>query len=1056
MNDDHRGNGSGHAPQAPSSPRRRAFLQGAAGAAMAGAGAAGMGWAWAHDASRPKEPELDLDRPASTADVELNVNGRKTFLHVPHQRTLLLALREDLGLTGTKKGCNVGQCGACTVLLDGEPVYSCLKLAADAIGRDILTIEGLQTNGRLHPVQQAFIDKMGSQCGMCTNGMIMAGAGLLLRNPSPTPEQVRFGISGVLCRCGNYPHEIDAILAAAGRTQEETASQDFIPARAGLLPPFPDRPVAAPLSVSSAPDSATFKHIGRRGAALDGYAKATGQARYAGDLGFHADDPFHKPLYAKVVRSPFAHAEVVRIDDSRARDVPGYRGMITWADVPHTQADRRFLNRHVRYCGDAVAAIAADDQYAAQDALDLIDVEWRRLDVYPDAESNLDSNNSDIHAGGPVAGFRGPQHAERPTVEFKKGDTELGFAQADRIVEGRYITGNQCQVPIEPHCCTALWNGDELTLWDSQQSVFHAQHVLAEALHMPAHKLRVECEYVGGGFGGKCTDSLGKTLYQAIAATLAKNLGRPVRYEYTLSELAHAEDTRNPFVFELKTGVKLDGTITALRCRAVQATGGYASDGPAVVSVAADDMINAYEMSSYHFIGFSVYTNSPVGGEMRGFGGPQAVFAQEMHMDKVAEAIGMDPLELRRRTVKRTGSELNNALVRNGSYSRIASQACLDAGARAANWERRQPPAVKSGRLRRGLGMATAPQHSGENGSDAVVWVDTQGRVHLPIGTGNLGTLAHTGIALVAAEALDVPLEALHVTWGNTERDAWVSATHASRSSHCDGRAVFNAAQDLIAQLKTLAAARLGVGEDRLRVRAGKVETASGRSVDWRTLARAAAPRREFMPYFDPQLDVNPLIDDETGRVIERPDMHLNPSTERLARRLAEKGGVLGLGRYIRNPTVKSWGAAFAEVQVDVETGQVEVLKVVSVHDVGRVLYRTGAEAQVHGGVAMGMGFGMREALEIDPNSHIPINASYLGLGVPMALDVPEVVPILLEAPVVGGPYGAKGLAENTPFCVAPAIGNAIYNACGVRIEEIPYHWHRVHRSLGGAFEDPA
>jgi xanthine dehydrogenase molybdenum-binding subunit len=248
----------------------------------------------------------------------------------------------------------------------------------------------------------------------------------------------------VLCRCGNYPHEIEAILAAAGRRQEETANQDFIPPRAGLLPPFLDTPVAAPLLVSSAPDSATFKHIGRRGAALDGYAKATGQARYAGDLGFHADDPFHKPLLAKAVRCPFAHAEVVRIDDSRARNVPGYRDMITWADAPQTQADRRFLNRRARYCGDAVAAIAADDQYAAQDALDLIDVEWRRLEVYPDAESNLRSNNTQIHAGGPVAGFEGPQHAQRPTVELKKGDLERGFAQADRIVEGRYVTRNQC------------------------------------------------------------------------------------------------------------------------------------------------------------------------------------------------------------------------------------------------------------------------------------------------------------------------------------------------------------------------------------------------------------------------------------------------------------------------------------------------------------------------------------------------------------------------------------------------------------------------------------
>jgi xanthine dehydrogenase molybdenum-binding subunit len=339
-------------------------------------------------------------------------------------------------------------------------------------------------------------------------------------------------------------------------------------------------------------------------------------------------------------------------------------------------------------------------------------------------------------------------------------------------------------------------------------------------------------------------------------------------------------------------------------------------------------------------------------------------------------------------------------------------------------------------------------EHSGEDASDGLIWIDLQGVVHVPVGTGNLGTAAHTGIAVVVAQALDMPVEQLDVTWADTANVAWTSATHASRSCHCDGKALFNAAQDVIAQLRKLAARELKVDESRLLVRGGNVGTPRGAAVGFRTLARQASTRTDFTPYYDPNTDVNPVFDESTGRMIMNPAMKLDAATEQLARRLVAKGGVVGLGRYIYAPGVKSWGATFAEVEVDLETGQVHVLQLVSVHDVGRVLYRTGAEAQVHGGVAMGLGFAMREALVVDPNTHIPLNPSYLGLGVPTALDCPGIVPILLEAPVAAGPYGATGLGENTNYGVPPAIGNAIYNATGVRIDEIPYNWQRVYQAL--------
>jgi CO/xanthine dehydrogenase Mo-binding subunit/aerobic-type carbon monoxide dehydrogenase small subunit (CoxS/CutS family) len=1033
----------------PSSrPSRRSLLQGLAGGTVAAAGLAGIGTVLAHNAERVYPDDQANERAAQSGAIELKVNGKTVNVHVPDQRTLLLALREDLGLTGTKKGCNMGQCGACTVLLDGEPAYSCFTLAKDAVGHEITTIEGLEKNGALHPVQQGFIDKMGSQCGMCTTGMIMCGAALLAKNPSPSLDEVKFAISGVLCRCGNYPHEVAGILAAA---QHGGKAANVIPAKSGLLPPFPGAPASPEAKSDKVGDSAQFSHLGKRGPAIDGYAKATGRARYAGDIGFHPDDAVRKPLFAKVIRSPFAHARVGSIDDSEAKKLKGYRGMITWKDVANYKNDRHFLNQHARYCGDAVAAIAADDQYTAQEALDRIRVDWDVLPVYADAEENLRTGNTAIHKAGPVAGLAGPQGADKPTIQMSHGDVDKAFAAAEKKVEATYVTGLQCHVPIEPHCCTAMWKGDKLSVWDSQQSVFSAQEQIAKVLGTKPEKVRVSCEYLGGGFGGKCTDTIGKTLYQAIAATLAKKTGRPVRLEYTLEELTYAEDTRNPFVFHIKAGAKKDGTLTAFDCRAVQATGGYASSGPAVNSVAGDAMMQTIEAPARRYVGYSVYTTSPVGGEMRGFGSPQASFALAVHMDKLAEAVGMNPLDFNRKNIKHPGETWTQEGVPNVRVGAMRPDQCLKLGAQAIGWDRWQPPSKKNGRIRQGLGMYTGAQHTGRADSDGLIWLDRQGKLHVPIGTGNLGTLAHTGIAAIVAQALGVEANTLDVTWADTDDTAWSFVSDASRGCHCDGKAVYNAAQDLIHQLIAQAATRLKLPADQLSVNNGRVEGPNNATLDFRTIAAAAKPRTDFKPYYDAKVDQNPELNESTGKVDQKPPMTLKPPTEMLAKRLAGKGGVLGLGHYVWDPSTAAWGATFAEVEVDMETGQVRVLKLVEAHDVGRILYTTGAEAQVYGGAVMGMGYGLTEALVLDPDTQVPVNPGYLGLHPMTSLDYPEIVPILVEAPSVAGPYGAKGLGENPIFGSAPAIANAVYNATGVRIDEIPLTWERVHDHLARA-----
>jgi len=978
-------------PDDPQDPSRRSFVQAAAGTVVTLAAAAGAGVELERLAHAPGPEQQDQPRPASLGEVALRVNGVTHRLTLPHQRTLLLALREDLGLTGTKKSCNLGQCGACTVLLDGLPVYSCFLLAQDASGREITTIEGLEQDGRLHPVQQGFVAKLGSQCGHCTPGMILSGAALLAANPHPTEHDVKRALAGNLCRCGNYPHEIAGVLEGAA----------LAAGRAPARPPAPGFNSTVPT--------------------LDAVAKATGRARYAGDVGFHLDDPMNHPLVAKLIRSPFPHAEVGLIDDTAAHTLPGYRGMITFRDVPGfgdpKANDRLFLNAKARHVGDPVAAIVADDQYTAHEALHLIRVDWHRLPSYPDAELNLSRGLQAIHPET-LAGFAGPQAADRPTVEFKRGDLSQGFAQADLVVEGRYVTPLQCHLPIEPHCCVAAWEVDTLTLVDSQQSPHHAQETLAAALRIPVEKVRVVAHYVGGGFGGKCTDTPGKTLYQCVAALLARKTGRAVRLEYTLKELMYAEDTRNPFSFEIRTGVKRDGTLTALECKAIQRKGGYASAGPAVASVAGEGIIDTYRIPHYRYHAYCVYTNSPVGGEMRGFGHPQAVFAREAHMDKVAAALGMNPLELRRKNTLHTGDRITLGVAPDIPLANVGVDECLQRGAAAIGWDRWQPPEQKTGRLRRGLGMRLSQEHTGRDASDGVLWMSRDGRIHVPLGAGNLGTEAHTSIALIVAEALGVPLSRLEVTWGDSANTAWDYVTDASRGVHCHGKAMYNAALDLKRQLRG----------------GGRRHTPDS-----------------LQPFFDPRLDVNPLLNEATGAITQHPTPRLHPVTLELARAALAEGAVVGLGYYIYNPSVQGWGASFAEVEVDMETGQVKVLTLVGVHDCGKVIHRAGAEAQVHGGGVMGLGYAITEELLLDPASGLPVNQSLYEYRPLSILDIPALLPVLVEAPVAAGPYGAKGLGENPMFDGGGAVANAVFNATGVPITELPITWSRLYRRLQAA-----
>lgn len=999
----------------PESFSRRAFVR-ITGAGSIAAGSlvkAGQHLRKAFSAGLPPAPEPVHKRP-----LELRVNGKTHRLEVEDRRTLLLALRDDLGLTGTKKGCNLGQCGSCTVLLDGAPVYSCLMLARDAQGTQITTIEGLAApDGALHPVQQAFIEKMGMQCGHCTPGMILSAVALLRENPRPSEAEVRQALAGNLCRCGNYPKEVEAVLEAArGREQAR-------------MP---------------APQSSL---IGSRHPVLDARAKATGAALYAGDVRLPEG-----VLHAKVLRSPLPHARITKLDLRPAQALPGVVATLSWEEAPNYRSDRRFLNGKARYVGDAIAAVAAENPYIAQKALELVDLRLEEEAPLFDAELALRGGaRVQIHRGGEVAGFAGPQPRDRHTIQFGRGDVEKALREADLVLEGRYTTQLQCHVPIEPHCVVAKWEGDKLTLWDSQQSVHNCQRVVEKALGLAPGSVRVIAPYIGGGFGGKCTDHEGKTLYQGIAALLAKKAHRPVRLEYTLKELMFAEDTRNPFHFELRVGVKKDGTITAIDCRAVQPTGGYASSGPAVCAVAGEGILNTYRAQAVRYVAYSVYTNGPVGGELRGFGHPQAVFALEAHMDKVAEAVGMNPLDFRLKNHLRDGDHL---LTVEGEAAQIRNSGlaeCVERGAKAIGWrEKWQPPSAKTGRLRRGLGMRISQEHSGRDIANGVVAIRPDGRVVVPMGIGNLGTEAHTAVAFLVGEALGLTRAEMdrmvEVRWADSATTAWDFVSDASRGVHCVGKAFYNAALDAREQMMAVAAKLLGVPAAALELRGGRVGVrGGGRSVSFAEVARAA-PRRDLASPRHAAGDISKVLDEETGRVYE-PAPKLHPHTAALIER-EFSDGVVGIAFYAYNPAAKSWGAGFAEVEVDMESGRVRVLRLAMAHDVGRAIHLDGVEAQIHGGGIFGLGYGLTEELLVDPNSGIPVNPALQWYRPLTILDYPPLEAIVVEVPDPSGPLGAKGMGENPVFNGAAAVANAIYNATGVHVDEIPLTWARVYDAL--------
>ncbi|MGE5642071.1 MAG: molybdopterin cofactor-binding domain-containing protein, partial [Byssovorax cruenta] len=620
-------------------------------------------------------------------NITLKINGIEHIIDTPPSTTLLAALR-GLGFYGMKFGDEQGLTGADTILLDGKPVNGGSMLAVQAEGHNIVTIEGLgehpeqgwkKTQG-LHPLQQAFVESGAIQCGYCTPAQILAAKALLDQYPNPSEEQVREAIAGVLCRCTGYVKPVQAILKAAavmrGDTevgeQLSTSGDPFAfptpPPRSNLDSPTPSLVSTKVMpKVVVTPQTETYQTVGKPEKKVDAIKLVQGKPAFTADIDIRG------MLYARVLRSPHAHARIKSIDTSKAKTLDGVAAVLTWQDIPRVvystagqsdpipgPLDTFSLDNKVRFVGDRVAMVAAETPEIAEKALHLIDVEYEVLPAILDSREAMKPEAIRIHDEHEFVNFAdsNPERNLAAEIRIDIGDVEKGFAEADEIFEAEYEVPKVQQAHIEPHVCVTYWDEDDrLVIRTSTQVPFHVRRMLAPVLNLPVKRIRVIKPRIGGGFGGKQ-----EVLMEDVPAHLTIATRRPVIYEYTREEEFIGARSRHPMKVRMKTGVKRDGTITANSMYALSDTGAYGCHALTVTGNTGHKSMALYvgdgeyrKSPNIRFYADVVYTNTPPAGAFRGYGVPQGYWPVERHMEKIARALGLDPIEFRLKNTIRPG-----------------------------------------------------------------------------------------------------------------------------------------------------------------------------------------------------------------------------------------------------------------------------------------------------------------------------------------------------------------------------------------------------------------
>jgi len=748
--------------------------------------------------------------------------------------------------------------------------------------------------------------------------------------------------------------------------------------------------------------------IGKRLPRIDAKEKVRGQAHYSDDLKLAG------MLCGMILRSPFAHAGILKIDASRALNVPGVKAVITGDDTIKAKygvisRSPKFVDEYplavdrVRFIGDEVAAVAATDPDAALEALDLIQVDYEELPAVFDPDQALKPEAPQIHDHAPGNISR--------EFHLKQGDVERGFLESDLVREDTFTTQSAIHAYLEPHAALAEWDmSGRLTLHTSTQTPYYVQQHLALTLGINPDRVRVIKPYVGGGFGGK---SDGMAALDFCAALLARKTGKPVKIVYSRDEEFTAARQKHPVTITMKTGVKKDGTLVARQCKAFLDGGAYCSLGPLTTVLVGTFQTLPYRIPNYRYDGYRIYTNKPPCGAMRGHGGPQAHFAQDVQLDMIAEELGLDPVEMALRNGLRTGersaagfniisSGFTGCVQKVGEETRIKEKKSSKKGARGKAYGI-------------GLGCGGFPSGAGfyftnttSAHSSVIIRAGEGGGVSVLTGASDIGQGSDSIICQIVAEVLGLGLEDIRITSADTAMTPPDMGTYSSRVTVAAGNAALKAAR----------AAR----EEIFRVVAKKMEANPEDLV--------AADRRIF--------------------VKGSPDV-FTPFEQAVNLYQTESGGAPLVVRGSYNSPDKmsptySFGAYVAEVEVDLRTGEVQVLRITAGHDCGQPLNPMSVEGQVEGCIVMGMGYALSENLSFEGGQ--TLNPSFLGYRAPVANQCPEIVIHHVIGRDPEGPFGAKETGEGSLDPVTPAIANAIYNAVGVRIKDLPITPEKILREL--------
>ena len=988
-------------------------------------------------------------------NITLKINGVEHAIDTAPSTTLLGALRE-LGYHGVKFGDESGLSGADTVLLNGKPVNAGSLLAAQAEGQDIATIEALgehpeqgwkRTDG-LHPLQKAFVESGAIQCGYCTPAQILAAKSLLEKNPNPTEAEIREAISGVLCRCTGYLKPVQAVMKAAAEMRGDEPF-DISSINWDFGAPKPDIPSNdAPASSSTgvlvrpkvvlAPESQTWQTVGKPEIKVDAIKLVQGKPAFTGD--------FEKRglLHAKVLHSPHAHAKIKKIDTTRAKALEGVAAVLTWQDIPRVvystagqsdpipgPLDTFSLDHKVRFVGDRVAFVAAETSEIAEKALSLIEVEYEILPMILDSRDAMKPDAIKIHDEPEYVDFAdsNPQKNLAAEIRIDIGDVEKGFQEADEIFEAEYEVPKVQQAHIEPHVAVTYWDEDDrLVIRTSTQVPFHVRRMLAPVLGLPVKRIRVIKPRIGGGFGGKQ-----EVLMEDVAAHLTIATKRPVIYEYSREEEFIAARSRHPMRVRMKTGVKKDGTITANSMYALSDTGAYGCHALTVTGNTGHKAMALYvgdgeyrTAPNIRFYADVVYTNTPPSGAFRGYGVPQGYWPLDRHMEKIARAMGFDPIDFRLKNAIHAGEYHPFSTAWNeGREPRpeiihtVGLEQCVAQGRAAIGWDDkfgnekwRAGQTANLTRKRKGIGVAMVMQGTAIPYLDmggASIKMNDDGSFNLLVGATDLGTGSDTVLAQMAAEVLGVPVEDMITYSSDTDFTPFDKGAYASSTTYISGTAATKAAQ---------------IVAERIKARAVEMFKAAGLQVEPSNLQLSNrmvfAPNGQSIPLSEIALDA----------------LHRNNQEQ-----------IMGVASYVSPVSPPPFAAQFAEVSVDTETGQVTVDRLVMAVDSGVIVNPLTASGQIEGGMTQALGYAVCEEMRYDQRGHA-IERDFDRYHIFRADEMPELETIFVETFEPSHPFGVKAVAEIPMDGVAPAVGNAVLDALGVNVDEIPVTPEKVWRAI--------